>query len=240
MNPSTLYTAYRELFQAVTDNFVTQKPQELATLFPQIGKNYVQDHPIRFMVVGRCLNGWDKGIISSYKNADDFAKDACEQIAPSDSLDQFFHAYNTNRSAFWRTTKSIVHGLYAHENQVLSDPWQDSIIWMNLFPVAPKEGGNPGARLLNAQREAAKTIFASMAAFCKPTHILCMTDWAYWVHHKKGEMIDSSMMSIPESDKGWICRSGYIDESKVVISKRPECKKEALYTNQVIDAFLDI
>ena len=148
-------------------------------------------------------------------------------------------------SAFWRTAQNVAKQLLKLPES--EEYWYQKIAWANLFPVAPSDGGNPSAALIEAQRPIAKEILNATIKYYKPTHILFETGWDYWLNYKGFSMLDGFYEDkrLPD-ESGIVIKKGHIETAKVVIASRPENKiaiipteltKERFYAETVIKAF---
>ena len=193
-----IFQNYGELYDAML-NYL--KENCLVTHFPIQGDRY-DEQSNKLLLVGRSLNGW--GCEGEYSGAFQYEK----APARDDYVEKAYHAlfakrrygfieenrvkhhYDTiARSAFWRTAKLISSQIVGFSPDEAN--WYERIAWANLFPAAPSEGGNPSDPLISAQRQIAKKLLSQTIDVYKPTHILFVTGWDYWMYyrtdHKKGD-----------------------------------------------------
>ncbi|MEL6477322.1 MAG: hypothetical protein AAFR17_08330 [Pseudomonadota bacterium] len=78
--------------------------------------------------------------------------------------------YNTNKSAFWRIARRVLAELTAS-----GEDWSSHLAWSNLYKVAPWEGGNPGAKLMDYQWGLAARLLRAELDLFQPRHILFVT-----------------------------------------------------------------
>ena len=238
---------YGELYDAITDYL---REYCLATHFPVKGNAYANEQ-IQFLLVGRALNGWshhdDKFSgefpFDNLPERVDYIERATSATSAKDRFN-FLSRDTFSRSAFWRTAKKISEALIGVEESS-HEVWREKIVWANLYPVAPCEGGNPSNRLIRKQRSIAKEILKETIELYEPTHILFETGWDYWMYYKDENNKYACMIDgIPESDIRKICDRkeivlwyGRIGNSKIVIANRPELKNERKYVNAILEAF---
>jgi hypothetical protein len=149
----------------------------------------------QLMVIGRAPNGWDDGW--SREEGTDHSwstAHAVELLAPSrpdaaecplawvteqagrDRTPDGKPTYNTNRSNFWKAATAVRLAMVPPP----SKPVPSTLVWTNLYPVAPAAGENPGVRLSAAQEAAAKALLRAEFELFRPRYSLWLTgmDWA--------------------------------------------------------------
>lgn len=192
---------YKELYQELDKAVeVYLSNSGLAKQPVAMGENFKNDD-INLLVVGRCLNGWDtpkkryeKGIPAKNTEPEMILKDMfTDNAAVKNDL---------NNYSFWKLSKKVVEKLLKKELD--KKDWYEHIAWYNLFPVAPSEGGNPSDLLVELTREAAKDLLEQVIYEVKPTHILFVTGWYYWIQYNntktKAVKAKFEMESISETD----------------------------------------
>ena len=251
---------YRQLFKNICEySAKDRKNTTLATHFPVVGKHYTipvrsmkqEEQKPRFMIVGRCSNGWDSQphVAFEYNNEDLYIEEAMGYIAnratatkwredakqPKEDLGK---PYNINRSAFWRTTQDIWAHL-VHPGKPAEEDWYEQIVWTNLFPVAPKDKGNASNLLCDAQTDTAIKLFKETIRYFQPTHVLVESgmNWFSFTykeqHHTFHDRIDKSL-----SNKSIAGRCAFPEtKSRIVIANRPENINNAEYCDDVVHAF---
>lgn len=252
-----LKEGYRKLYEAVFDYLSNNG---LVTHFPVIGKNYENSRK-KFMLVGRALNGFDykekhSGSFTIGDNLDGnhYVDDAINAYVTPDDRFEFLRKEDGKvgkNSAFWRTAEMVFENLnIPHES---NSKWFDSIIWANLFPVAPSEGGNPSDLLCHFQVSAAKEILKLTIDKYKPTYILFETGWDGWMYYwdKKDKKMICMFEEVPEKvrdglkgKKDNIIWSDKVGDSVVVIACRPDRRKnkpnEEEYAKEIAEEFIKL
>jgi hypothetical protein len=168
--------------------------QTASGFLAMIGGDYRQ----QLMVYGRAVNGWGNNPQLLRSLADDVTASRFAQVALADAgrengecpmlwvtelegaatNEDGTPRYNTNKSAFWRVVKATIGRLGIAD--ILESNWPSSMVWSNLYKIAPDDGGNPSARLCNAQlRECIELFAAELSLYC-PRRIVLATglDWA--------------------------------------------------------------
>lgn len=251
MYDNELKEEYRKLYKAVFDYLSNNG---LVTHFPVIGKNYEKSRK-KFMLVGRALNGFDykekhSGSFTIGGSINNYLDDAMNAYVTSDDRFEFLRKENGKvgkNSAFWRTAKLVFEKLNnSHEPE-----WFDSIIWANIFPVAPSEGGNPSDLLCHFQVSAAKKILKLTIEKYKPKYILFETGWNDWMYYwdKKDKKMICMFEGVPKEErdglmgkKDNIIWDGMIGDSAVVIACRPDRRKnkpnEEDYAKEIVEKFI--
>lgn len=239
----------------------------LVTHFPMEGKVY-KDQKIRLMLVGRCLNGWSHKKTELYPhtyegrfdNLEEYIEEAYKAINDCDRFEWVQENRTkygelkdyTNSSAFWTYAHAVLNRLNGLDIDAKDSTWYERIVWANLYPVAPSEGGNPSDGVIQAQREPAKELFIQAIEYYKPTHILLETGWDYWFHYRVGRKQygyfvdesyvepDYSEVGDPSKNKEHVIWSGLMAKCPTVIAKRPELRNKTEYVENVVKAFEDI
>ena len=203
-------------------------PGELCRCFPMEGLNYASCD-IRLMVVGRSVNSWTE--LESTKS--DYLKACSKEFKTSGftwlnnegiGTEPYKNAkgelcyYNTNKSAFWRTIKTISQNLIGNENT--EERWFENIVWYNICPIAPLSGGNADGRLKLAQTAPAKALLKDYIEYYSPTHILFICDWDWWFETIKD--IFPKANKIGESKTDNVVGKGFYGNIPVVVSVRPD------------------
>jgi hypothetical protein len=159
--------------------------QRLVAQWPMRGMLFRND----LMVVGRAVNGWDD---TAWRPSDAGTWSARERIVRTAEEEssrnplaacplswvtrqwQASDTYNTARSAFWRTAKTVSDPDGRHPGD-----WASRLCWSNLYKVAPFAGRNPSASLRRAQRGQCLALLRLELAAFRPRRVLVMTglDW---------------------------------------------------------------
>lgn len=121
----------------------------------------------------------------------------------------------------------------------LTDDWPGTLIWSNLYKVAPFQGGNPSPTLKNAQLETCQRHLAAEVALWKPKRILFLTGWSW----AEPFFVATLGKHVGERRDGNVQWSGRIEvpftESvSVVVAVHPQGKKEVAVTQEIKQHFL--
>lgn len=180
----------RDLFRSKILDVIGQNhdqipDQKLTGFLPMIGRNYSGE----LMVVGRAVNGWDVGFMPAdiATASDAYAETVYKSVVkdggcPMDWVSACWGAtegYNTKKSAFWRTIKSVTEQLRIAADD--DDAWPSKLAWSNLYKVAPADGGNPGAALSRLQLQGCIDLMRLEIETHKPNRLVFLTglDWAF-------------------------------------------------------------
>lgn len=127
------------------------------------------------------------------------------------------------------------------------DRWFETIVWSNIYKIAPKENGekgkpmNPDNRLCRAQIEICRDILEKEIDTYKPTHILFITGYDWWFYDKKKVYGVQELFSDCTAVNNLFAlgtarfRKDGLD-IPVVIASRPERRKESAYVDAVVNA----
>jgi hypothetical protein len=244
---------FTEMLNSVGNDF---SEENLTALFPIEGKKY--NHEL--MLVGRAFNGWGSenddicwnpksGNPSSetINNIIDYSlygeKDGdCPMKWITDHWGWETNVnkntpkneqYNMKRSQFWRVTKEILSKLKNTE----PEDWASYLVWSELYKIASSEGGNPSAKLLNAQWENCKRVLSEEIKFYEPTRILFLTGYDWFEDFEGIEVFKDLGFTKVETKSSLVEWAGYNENIKVVVAKHPQGKDETEYVKQVIEYF---
>lgn len=243
--------AYEELFNTIEQYFPHTK---LSRFFPLQGKHYNEfsqlstltphdevlsdeefstkymETAVRFMLVGRSVNGWTT---LTEETANEFAKNAANTMVhpgfdwlrdDGQGVDTYIRAdgtearYNINKSSFFRCTKRILNKMKPITNA--QERWFEHMVWSNLYTVAPPDTGNAEGKLQDVQLEVSKTLLKQQIKHYAPTHILFMTDWDYWF--ERFAYIFPDVKRIGNSVTDNVVGYGTYGNIKIVVSVRPD------------------
>lgn len=150
------------------------RPAKVTAFLAMRGDKYCGE----LIVYGRAVNGWDVpgydsgANIISLAEVDEalgfadavFASVSNETACPMGWVTDPSPQYNPRRSAFWRCTKRVLHGLGIDDE----DEWYSHLTWSNLYKVAPAKG-NPGVKLKRAQRRDASSYLHTRSQPTRPS-----------------------------------------------------------------------
>ena len=224
-----------------------------------------KDFP-RLMIIGRAVNGWDRENLI-YESEDAFAQSAKNCFCDSNRFSSEWHLqsrqngeyysttadikYYLSQSPFWNYSKHIWKEL-VKETEIADElDWLQYIVWSNLYKVSPRYGGNPNNVLCKTQAPACIAILDAEIRLLKPTHILMPVSdsWFTWRngdfsqifaegHLDLRELTPKELLAQRISLDQQIIKHVFVGESmKVVVTNRPERRKQERYVNEVINAF---
>lgn len=215
---------------------------------------------LKFMVIGRATNGWHK-----ITDESDIGEEAQKQFNCADGFDSWIVVnkygnlrnneknektqkyYYLNRSSFWRTTKCV----YMELSKIKDANWVQHIAWSNLYKIAPNESedvaaGNPNRKMVRTQMEICKEILGEEINVYSPDYILFVTGWEWWfAGDKKTPGFDKILSGVKqESGNEFVVGKGICklnDKNvKIVVTQRPEGKKENNYVNEILKCFNEL
>jgi len=226
-----------DVLKVIGESVVRLKNEPLTAFLSLCGNKYNRE----LMVVGRAANGWmDENPTSAQKLSKlsepasyanrvlDYSKEDSDEMAWVVNRWGNSDGYNTNRSPFWRVSKSVLESLTEP-----NEDWSSYLAWSNLYKVSPVSGGNPSNRLCDAQLAGCIKLFNHELDAYKPKRLLMITgnNWATG-------FVGCGKASTPKLEAvDWV---GMIPNSdtKVVVAKRPEGRKEAAWCDQVLEGFI--
>lgn len=183
----------KELYQKLFQSCEKLQGFHHAAHFVAMKGKYYDTNTKRLLLVGRATNGWDS---LEAEDAEGFGEQAerlfydpgrWDWIDVVDGVLYSVHndgnhkkkkdRYCVSTSPFWYYTKAIWQELPGTSKDCVR--WMENIAWSNLFKVSPKVEGNPTTEYINAQKEVCNEILYREIEVLKPTHILFMTgyDW---------------------------------------------------------------
>ena len=225
---------FESLYQGLHDN-INEYKGCLSTHVPVKGNRYADEKQIKLMVVGRALNGWEKNYA---EDREEYTKQRIGELSKQDRFDKDKWIEKETARPFWNYTKSILERLL--DNKLGTD-WYQSILWSNLYPVSYSGGGNPSEMLKYIEFDTAKKLFETQIKVYEPTHVVIMTDWEGWFFLPKKYNLSNDDQFLPiapdiNSEKV-IKGKGIFENSRVVVTRRPEFISKDKFVNAVVDAF---
>ena len=232
----------RELFASKVLSAIGRQAERLASseitgFLAMAGHAY--DHDL--MVVGRAVNGWTEGIapgqLSTGAEADRYARLVQESVRGNGACPMRWvtdgwgagQGYNTKRSAFWRSIRSVVQGLGIADVQ--APDWPSHLVWSNLYKVSPAGGGNPSNVLCDIQFSGCAELLNLEFRTYRPSRVLFLTG-ADWV---------APFLSTCELKEGaqfhYVERVAFCDNTHYVIAAHPQGKPEEVWASEVLTAF---
>jgi hypothetical protein len=203
------------------------------------------------MIVGRAVNGWSENICPAelqdnerrgefasvvHRSVSAVSSDHCPMSWVSDQWEAA-KGYNTRRSAFWRVTRSVTERLAVSAGE---DLWPSTLVWSNLYKIAPSDGGNPNSALRDAQFEGCVAILEKQHALFLPRRILFLTgrDWAEpFLRRMNGRESEQDPHERQYVEGAGILATEAGNFVRYVVAKHPQGKREAALVDEVVEAF---
>ena len=190
------------------------------------------------MVVGRAVNGWDVNIDNqNSSNKGDLLEVVDATLRNENWMGNLKWVtnrwgvndgkYNTKKSAFWRVVNELSDNF---SDKTDNDLYFDSIVWSNLYKVAPEDGGNPSSKLRNVIFENCLNILREEIVFFKPKYVIFLTGYEYWADRFiKGLGVES--IGIPEMR--FVKYAGIYNNVRIIVAQHPMRKPEELHVNEI-------
>lgn len=232
----------RELFEStilsrVGKQAVNLPTSEVTGFLAMAGQAWTGD----LMIVGRAVNGWTDGILperlAASAEVSQYARLVQESVAgdgrcPMSWVTEHWGAtrdYNTKRSAFWRSIRSVVQRLGIAD--VESADWSSQLVWSNLYKISPATGGNPSNALCDIQFAGCAELLDLEFATYRPSRVLFLTG-SNWADPFLAQW------ELPKSDQfQYVERVGPYGKAHCVVAAHPQGKPEEKWVNEVISAF---
>jgi len=203
------------------------------------------------MVMGRAVNGGWSGCrvdevgdpVARKEVVDETIgvgrlRDKCPMLWVTEKWGTQSPGYNTKKSAFWRVIRAVVSELAIAD--VEDRRWPSSLVWTNLYKLAPEAGGNPSASLCRMQTAECVKLLELEIAEWKPKRILMLTglDWGRCLIDKLraveaagagGDFVDFVGDAVLEDRDRHSVR--------IVVAKHPQGKPETPLVHEVAAAF---
>ncbi len=261
----TLSSLYSELYEAVYKSDKKYKEAfPLSNFVAMRGSRYDEraEDSIRYMMVGRAVNGWGESIridskeifsscaVKLFEDRNRFDSEWCMQDKESNPYSEYYNEdknkqskYYLSNSPFWETNKRIFQGISGEKKA----DWFEDVVWNNIYKIAPKNYGNPSTNLIYTQALICVKILKEEIKLLRPTHVLLVIDrsWVSWTRYKN-VMFDfmesfDNIVYFQNVVDGDIVQCAFTSNGvKVVIACRPETKNRDTYSDAVINAFKNI
>ncbi len=252
-----LHEAYEELYcdTNIPNGYRYNKRinsfSELSHFIGMRGKDYC-NQSVRFLLVGRAVNGWRS---MDTTNASAFADQACE-LFETDHFDWIEWDdeakrlrnddpngyYWLNKSPFWRMSEDVWRSIPSVPEVQNSSKkiWTDYIAWTNLYKIAPKDQGNPTQTMSVKQLGACRRILKAEITLLKPTHILFLTGYRGWFEDFR-EIFDADFSEAKENKHRNGEKNNYFVETyaitaegtKIIVACRPDQRDERAMLNDI-------
>ena len=188
-----------------------------------VGELYEENNNFKLMVVGRAVNGW-KHDFESCSNSNDILdcilnqtftfEDVIKEEGIKEETTYFY-----SKSPFGRLIRKLLESYGEGEN------YHKKILWSNLYKIAPRNGGNPGWRLIKSELQTYIDIVKKEIDIYKPTHILFVTDIDYFNHYELNSKYPrfGEQLEVEEiRGFNFVVAKGKYNHSKIIVCKRPE------------------
>ena len=158
-----------------------QKQQSIFTC--QVGKKYANAE-IKFMLIGRCANGWEYFKPSTPgRFAERYVSEFVGEKGAKEGFDwiekkagkQYSGTYNLQRSRFWTYSRSFFEKLTEEQKEqyTKSRIWQDHIVQSDLYKMSPAAGGNPGGKAIELQHDICLALLKKNRAIEANAYFVC-------------------------------------------------------------------
>ena len=226
-----LKAAYLRLLAPVADRLGDGKDGVTCSPFmvgDKYGESVYQGAPVRFLFVGRAVNGWEidfqggdlpaavEQVFASAQNMRDVGKGKV--------VDAEGKTYNYNRSPFFQLCHAVLNQYGIEEN------WSEYMAWTNLYKVSPYNAGNPNNRLIRQTLKDCAEILGKEISILQPTHIVFITD-AWWykpsgINADEMAFVKETGVNLYENTEQFIIGHGISERfhfhPRIVVTKRPE------------------
>lgn len=233
---------FQELLEVIGSKSDVLPPEIILTGFLGMKGDYAVGE---LMVVGRAVNGWSDGWLPvDCKNYDarvsiaNATLESVESPCPMQWVSESWGKesdYNTKKSAFWRVMNTLTDKLKIAD--IESNKWPSSLIWSNLYKIAPEEGGNPSERLCDIQFDYCVRLLNQEFTQWNPKKVLVLTgiNWAMPFLEKLGLEFNKSIST--EYVDGSCNSNLYGRNLTLVVAKHPQGKNETALVHEVVAEF---
>ena len=221
-----LISKYNELFTVIYEKREKFPEQDLCCFVHAKGEKYNGE----LMIVGRAVNGWgnqfNKNSIDNNSLIVNIQNDIdSEDLKWVKDLWGPNEKYNTKKSAFWRTSKSLASVLTT--GSVFET---DSIVWNNLYKISKAPKGNPSSRLRDIQSNICQDLFIEEIRLCNPKIIVLLTGYGW----AKPFLSKFTQLPLIGNNK-FIEFVGFFENSFIVVGQHPQGKSEQDQIKEIID-----
>lgn len=254
--------AYAELYRTVYgEGHRKYVDKDISSFVAMRGEDFNKQKDVRLMLVGRATNGWGKTLpvdseesfadkaVPVFQSIDRFQTEWKMKDCLNNPYSEYLDAngewkkYYLSGSNFWNYTKDI----WCKLNHVNNKPnWYESIVWSNIYKIAPTDSGNPSTNLIYAQAKACIDILKAEIDLLKPTHILLVIDetWLSWTNRNK-VMFDFMQVfegyqdcsDLIPKDQNMVQKALRKGNVKVLVTCRPENVAKNEYVTATFDTF---
>lgn len=157
-----------------------------------------------------------------------------------DSSEASISAFPYHLSApLWNYSKDIWCRLSGHDvEKAWKYRWFESIVWSNLYKIAPTFGGNPDKALKNLTFDSCADLLNKEIEHFMPTHMFFVTGYEDWFDRFNDKCFENKIRPVKQNyveAVGSIQLGDHV--AYIVVAKRPEMKNKVDYVQEVLDAF---
>lgn len=224
------------------DRFVNYK-ESVASFLGRTGNRYYSQE-IRFMLVGRAVNGWENMSVENenkfLNNVINNANKGLSWIKDVNSRPGNGEGYFLDNSAFWTYARKGYADLVKKRT---ANDWFQDIAWTNLYKMAPK-GKNPygETKIWQNENNCSLNILGHEIEVFNPTHIHFETGYDRWFIYFRELCTDykdfgKNISRGKNKNNIFVEGAGHIGSAKAVVACRPEGRNKDLYTTQIKEVF---
>jgi len=158
--------------------------------------------------------------------------DSCPMMWVSEFWEHPHNGYSTKRSSFWRVARDVTTALRICDRD--DTRWPSSLVWSNLYKVAPYSGGNPSSTLADIQLPLCKELVSLEVDSIRPKRILFLTGLNWF----------NPFLDIFSIDKS-AARGTYVKlvgkdsrfSTQIVVAVHPQGKPQAAVVREIVESF---
>jgi hypothetical protein len=236
-----------ELVAAVGDAADRLPNGELSLHLARAGAAYSGE----LMIIGRAVNGWGKSgwtpaqlrergyqeeMVSATLADSELTEAETCKLAWVSSTWSNTNGYNPATSAFWRVARGLLGELSPEARK--AQLWPSSLVWSNLYKIAPKARGNPNAELARLQLEPCKELIADELTKFRPKYLVFLTGFWWAQPFLSLPMLEDEPITLkPEyiHRKGLLRIDGEVI-GKYVVADHPQGKKEQTWLKHTLES----
>ncbi len=242
---------YDEQFTLMLKTYCNEQKmleKEYVSFYPQVGKEFQKELDILF--IGRAVNGWGTETLPTFSN-----KKLTSKI--NDSYFQGIKEYSTDGTGYinkcplgWLVDEWDNYGMgkrpifrlirdIAKEHHVknyskeLEENWTHHFAWSNLYKIAPKNGGNPDAKIeWQTQDDHCEKLIEMELEQLQPKYAIFITDMNWLIDGEPYSFIKNAKEEV-------IIKNDFIEatylynKTKIIITKRPEFRPGEEFFNEI-------
>lgn len=191
---------------------------------------------LKLMVVGRAMNGWgsfkdihdvDSAITDTFRLLEE--KNVLADVTTRGGIHTEDGTYYYSKSKFWKLIKYVLEEYgEAKEFSWYCDngepEWNQKIVWSNLYKISPSLGGNPNEQFIKNNMQTYIDILMEEIEINQPDKILFITDWNCMNPFEDAPSFSEKLGLQNCNNNQFVVSTGYFDNRKIVICKRPDSK----------------